>query len=441
MLKKVLSLFIVACFLACPVAAFAGETDVLIHKLVEKGVLTPNEAQILMDETKQDVAKQNAKGTNEAIPSWVQTIKIKGDTRVRFEGIKDKQATSGSSTKYLTHERLRVRLGMEAKPNDLMKVGIGIATGKANDPRSRNITLGNSTDATTNGTTATGPDYTPGSGKNILLDYAYAQYTPVKFATITAGKFQNPMWSPWDMIWKGDITPEGAAVQLNYPVNSDLSLFMNTLGFALRNPDAAGAKNTGMYAVQPGVVWNITPTITMKSALAYYAFNNLRGNPKFSYSKGGNRLCDSSANYCNNYDSIQPSAELGFQNPFGEILPYVSIFGDYIKNMSAHHLTSTSGYDAGVKFGYEKVADWKQWQVRGAVSKLGKDAWVDAFTDSDRYQKGKTDTISYEGILEFGLGKNSSLVVDYYYSQMLLQQAVGGRLPEKLIQVDWNLKF
>ena len=121
MVKKLLWFMAAAFLIIRPGLALAGETDLLVQKLVDKGILTATEAQILMDETKQDVAKQNAKGTNDAIPSWVQTIKIKGDTRVRFEGIKDKSASSGAASKYLTHERLRVRLGLEAKVNDKMK--------------------------------------------------------------------------------------------------------------------------------------------------------------------------------------------------------------------------------------------------------------------------------------------------------------------------------
>ncbi|MBF0569878.1 MAG: putative porin [Candidatus Omnitrophica bacterium] len=448
--------------------AVAGEMDLLVQKLVEKGVLSAGEAQELVTETHEQIKKQNAMGTNDLLPQWVQTMKIKGDTRVRFEAIKDKSALYGASkvypydplagastnnTKYLTHERLRVRLGLEANPNDQMKVGIGIATGKGSDPRSRNVSLGNDN-------TSTGTDYDSASPKNIVLDYAYAQYTPLQYATITAGKFQNPIWSPWDMVWKGDITPEGMAVQLNYPINSDLKLFVNNLDFVLRDADALGAKQPGLYAVQPGVSWNITPNTNLKSAVAYYQFENLRGNPRISYGVGGNRVYTTSgvydpiyattSVYGNNYNSIQPNAELGFKEPFGGLVHYASIFGDYIKNLSAHHLTSVSGYDVGVKFGVEKVSDWKEWEMKLATSKMGKDAFVDAFTDSDRYQKGMTGTQSYEGIFEFGLGKNSSLVLDYYYSFLIDKTNLvstgpttygSGHRPEQLLQIDWNLKF
>ena len=425
-------------------SAWAGEVDLLVQKLVEKGVLTAGEGQELITQTREEIKAKNAKGTNEEIPQWVENIKIKGDTRVRFEAIKDKGVHD------LTHERLRVRLGVESKVNDQMKVGIGIATGKPSDPRSRNISLGNSTDS------YNGTDNYAGSAKNIELDYAFAEYTPIRWATITAGKFQNPVWSPWDMIWKGDITPEGAALKLNYNLSPSLNVFMNDMAFILRNPDSGtkGRQNSAMYALQPGVSWNMTDNINLKSALAYYMFQGIQGQPRLGYSVGGNtanQACNQGATgsatcYNYNYDSVSPSAELGFKNPFGETIgayiPYASIFGDYIYNVSSKHSnTGRGGFDTGVKLGYEKVADAGQYTLKLATSKIGANAWLDAFTDSDRYKKGYTNTQSYEGILEYGLGKNTSLVFDYYYSYQLDKQAAGGRQPEQLYQVDWNLKF
>ncbi|MBF0485716.1 MAG: putative porin [Candidatus Omnitrophica bacterium] len=450
MFQKLVAMMIAVCVVVGFSAGVssAGETDLLVQKLVEKGVLSAGEAQELLTQTKEEIKKQNSMGTNELIPTWVQNTKIKGDVRVRFEDIKDKAA------KDLTHERLRVRLGLESKINDQMKIGIGMATGKPSDPRSRNISLGNSTDS------YNGTDNYAASAKNIQLDYAYADYTPFQYATITAGKFQNPIWSPWDMIWKGDITPEGAALKLNYPVASNLQLFMNNMAFILRNPDSAikGVQNESLYAFQPGVSWDVTSNINLKSALTYYRFLNLKDQPRIAYSTAVANATNSTYSGCNqgaaastacytyNYDSLSPSAEIGFKNPFGEsigsVIPYASIFGDYIYNISHSHPTDgRGGFDAGVKLGYQQVSDKAQWQLKLATSKLGRDSWVDAFSDSDRYKKGSTNTQSYESILEYGLGKNTSLVVDYYYSFLLNKSASAGRAPENLLQIDWNLKF
>ena len=435
--------------------AYAGEVDLLIQKLIDKGVLSAGEGQELLVETKEAVKKQNASGTNDAIPQWVQNTKIKGDLRLRYEGIRDKRLSNGSGTKVLNHERLRVRLGVETKVNDQMKVGIGIATGKQSDPRSRNVSLGN--DNAISGST----DPNPASPKNIVLDYAYAEYTPFQYATIIGGKFQNPMWNPWDMIWKGDITPEGAAVKLNYTVSPSLQLFANNMVFVLRNSDSASdgtlsggqtkGKEPRLLALQPGLNWNVTDNTGLKAAVAYYKFAGVKGHPMFAYSKGGNSLSGNlTGNYVYNYDAVNPGAELSFKQPFGGLVPWAALFGDYIYNVSsAHPSTGRAGFDYGVKFGYEKVADKNQWTAKLAVSHLGRDAWVDAFTDSDRYRKGMSNTRSYEAIFEYGLGKNTSLVLDYYYSYYLGKNwtspgtaiTMANSAPEQMLQVDWNLKF
>ena len=67
---------------------------------------------------------------------------------------------------------------------------------------------------------------------------------------------------------------------------------------------------------------------------------------------------------------------------------------------------------------------------------LGKDAFIDAFPDSDRYG-GATDAEGHEAIVEYGLSKNVTLGVDYYYARRIEAAAN----PEHLVQADLNLKF
>ncbi|NLE65273.1 MAG: hypothetical protein GX606_05105, partial [Elusimicrobia bacterium] len=74
MLRKFVWVLAAAVLVVCPQPAHAGETDLLVQKLVEKGILTPYEAQILQDDIKQDVNNQIAKQENSAIPSWVQSL-------------------------------------------------------------------------------------------------------------------------------------------------------------------------------------------------------------------------------------------------------------------------------------------------------------------------------------------------------------------------------
>jgi hypothetical protein len=411
-----------ACVIACPGLALAGETDVLVQKLVEKGVLTPYEAQIVLDETKQEVAKQNAKGTNDAIPSWVQTVKIKGDMRARYQLDADKNQKNES------RGRLRMRLGVDAKPNDQMKVGIGLASGNTGDPRSTNSTWGNS--ATAN---------TPAGTSAIILDYAYGEYKPLPALTLTAGKFKNPLWQPNDMLWDTDLNPDGLAVQLSSSLLSNLDLYMNNMLFVMYENRSADYSDPMMLAVQPGFKYDVTDNVSLQGAVTYYQNSNVGNRSTFASTKSTNSI--SGGKYRYNYNALQPSAELGFSNIFGDwFLPYVALSGDYVYNTSMQKgLNGRDGWDAAVKFGDKKVSDKGMWQGKLMYARLGRDAFLDIFPDSDRYS-GKTNMKSYEGILEYGLGKNTSLVFDYYRAESLTKSGAT-TTPQQVFQVDWNLKF
>ena len=192
--------------------AKAGEVDLLVQKLVEKGILTPGEGATLITETKEEVKKQLASGKSESVPSWVQNVKLKGDFRFRY------QYDRHTTTKNENRARIRARVGVQAKVNDKMKVGVGIATGKSSDPRSTNITLGQ--DGIISGTSTS--DSNPGSFKNIILDYAYGSYVVNNNMTLTVGKFSNPLWRVTDLLWDSDMNPEGFNVSLTHKFSSSM---------------------------------------------------------------------------------------------------------------------------------------------------------------------------------------------------------------------------
>lgn len=413
--------------------SYAGEIDILVQKLVEKGVLSPGEAQQIVTETKEEVKKEIASAKYEMIPEWLQKVKLKGDFRLRYEWDKDKGQDDNNRA------RIRVRLGTDVKVNNQMKVGVGIATGKTSDPRSTNVTIGNS--STSN---------TPASFKDIILDYAYAQYNPTTWFTLTGGKMKNPVWQPTDLLWDTDLNPEGAAAQFDYRINPKINVFSNLLYFWMRN-DTRSDKQPMMFAIQPGINYNITDRIGLKTAVADYIFTGVKGTSIFATYDGTNSTSPLSGGtrvYPFNYNSLNPSFELGIRDPFAGInnylatkIPFVSLYGDYIYNYSPQVESSKDGWDLGLKFGHEKIGDWGQWQAKFLYAKLGKDAWLDIFPDSDRYN-GKTNMKSYELIYEFGLGKNTSIALDYYYSKSLTQPNDRVKhAPQQVLQVDWNLKW
>lgn len=417
--------WLLAAQLASATLAFAVESDVdrLLEFLIKEKVLTQEKA----TEFRADLAiKKQDEKQPATVPDWVQSIKLKGDVRTRYEWDQNKGQDD------YNRARIMARLGLEGKINNKVKLGIGIATGSSSDPRTSYVTLGSNV-----GQTST--TNTPDSAKNVVLNYAYGEYTPFKELRLIGGKFPDTIWRPTDAFWDTDINPEGVGINFDYKLNSKVGLFWNELLNVLRN-DARTDKQVFMSVTQPGVNIAINDNINLKSALAVNVFTNIKGATKFSTSASTNSVT-SGSQYKYNYNSFQPSVELSFKEPFGGLVPYAALFGDYVYNFSLpSSATGKGGYDYGLKFGDAKVEDWKKWQAKIIYSKLGRDAWLDIFPDSSRYS-GKTNDQAIEAQFDFGLGKNTSLTLDYYYARSLTKSSGGDRAAAQVLQIDWNIKF
>jgi hypothetical protein len=165
-----------------------------------------------------------------------------------------------------------------------------------------------------------------------------------------------------------------------------------------------------------------------KLGVAYYGFQNVQGTA-LEHSSGTNTLHDDVLMY--DYDAVNPSVELGFG--MDSPVDYVGLFSDMVMTFDPD--SQNIGYLGGVKFGAKKVKKLGQWQFKYMYRYLEHDAWIDAFPDSDAYG-GATGVKGHEVGLELGLGKNSSLALDYYN-----MDPIDGGENQGVIQVDWNLKF
>lgn len=412
-------------FLAMSESCRAGEVDVLIEKLVEKGILTPVEAQIIRDETIQTVQEQNAAGKNTALPKWVQTIKIKGDFRLRYQTERRMHAARSRN-----RGRVRYRLGVESNVTNGVKVGAGLASGGA-DPRSTNQTFENSFQH---------PD--------LRLDYAYGEYAPNAGMKMAGGKFlmKDYLWNTTDFMWDSDINPEGASAHFERPLAQGLDGFFNGGVWVLDEVDGntSGFTNTDhadpfMHYMQGGLKWEHAPDensgVDATLAGIYYGFNGVKG-AQLENDKDINTTSGSNLRY--DYDSYGVSAKTGVVNVFGglpmHIDEYIAVFGDYLTNPDPEE--QNVAWAAGAQFGNKKVAEKGQWQAKYIYAWLGKDAILDTFPDSDRYG-GSTDMYGHEAIVEYGLLKNVTLALDYYQTQRIK----AAKALEHLFQADINFKF
>ena len=434
-MKKFLTVFAVAVIVGLCIGvslSYAGEIDILLQKLVEKGVLTAGEAQQIGTETKEQVKADIAEGKFSSLPAWVQNTKLKGDFRLRYQRDHAQSSSSTNASNNRDRARVRVRLGIDSKVNEKLKTGIGIATGLSDG----------STDASrsTNATLENGF-----SKKAIALDYAYAEYSATPWLTLKVGKFKNPLWEPGDLIWDTDINPEGAEVKFSKKLSSKTEVFLNTGALIVDEINTAtNGKDPYILAVQPGVNYQISDTASIKGAVSYYnavnaKFLSLDGKVSTNSATVGGALN-------NDYVNITPALELTMKDSLKALkidLPYLALFGEYVDNIAQDVTRDNTGYMIGCKFGAEKVAKWGDWQVRYNYAMLGKDSVLDILPDSDRYG-GKTGMRAHEVMIDWGLGPNTWLGFDFYNAWKIpgnFPAASNRTAPTWVYQFDWNMKF
>lgn len=156
-------------FTVISINSYADDTSELILKLlIKKGIITQEE----VDGLKAEIKKSGEKGagsTEEAMKehvkksSWSEKIKVKGDLRFRNDY---QRPCSGT---YVNRQRIRARVGLEAKILDNLEGGIGLATGGTSD------TSGRSTNQSLQRAF---------SIKAFDLDMAYLTWKPYEFVTL-----------------------------------------------------------------------------------------------------------------------------------------------------------------------------------------------------------------------------------------------------------------
>jgi hypothetical protein len=423
MKKKLLILLIlytaVALVLGTAAAARAGEIEVLVEKLVEKGILSPAEGDKILRETKEEVTKQTKEGKfSPVLPEWVQKTKLTGDFRLRYQwNDKDKEEERHRG-------RFRVRLGIETQVADDIKFMFGLASGTG-DPRSTNQTFGGSNEK-----------------KDINIDYAAIEYAPKRCLNnkeigikLTGGKFRNPLFTVSQLIWDSDITPEGGAGEFSYNFTNNFGLFTN-VGVMVLEENSKDSSDPFMWVIQPGFDWKINYATNLKWTAGYYSIDNVEGG-ELKYSSGSNTRVKNKTTgkdvYKYDFDAFTSTFQLGFKEPFG-LVRYASLFGEYVNNPDPSD--NNQAFLVGFNFGHEKVKEFKEWQFILDYRRLERDSVLDILPDSDFYE-GSTNAKGPHSSFVYGLKKNVNFSLNYFYGE----QIHGPARPEHVMQTDLNFKF
>lgn len=241
-------------------------------------------------------------------PEWAQRIRFYGDLRARYEGqfyptgndpklvnfnsintgnpydLSDNNpyfAPTYNTSQDRDRARLRLRIGADIDVSDNILAGFRFASGDSNSPVSLNQTIG-------------------GNGGNfskyaLWIDRAYMRYQPSEDFNFSVGRFDNPFWSPTDLVWYRDLGFDGFAAQLKHEVapgvtpffvagafptyNSDLNVGYNVAPNLDLNglPGKYASNDKWMYGVQAGVGVKFDPQSSFRFGVAYYDFTDTQG--------------------------------------------------------------------------------------------------------------------------------------------------------------------
>ena len=400
------------------VAQAESDVDILLDTLVQNGTLTPVQAGQVrrqIAETKEARNKQLAK---EIVPDSARNVKWSGDMRLREET--RERVGDGKDT---NRQRIRFRLGMDAKVSDNLKVGARLASGSTTDPISTNQTLNTSF-----------------NHKTLVLDRAFTEYTPEVAALnevkLTGGVIANPFWTLGQLVWDEDLNFDGAAVHLAKEFGP-VTLFTNDGMFSL---DTDIVRSSALWSTQGGVILKpftdtedeLLKNFKMTGAVAYHDYMNVtsKASDVTAVTTAGG-LKGNSGNL-KDLNLLNPNFELASQY---RDVP-VSTFFDWVHNTGAP--SQNDGFQVGVKLGKARVPCdlLKGWEGGYYYERLESDATFGAFSDSD-FGNGGTNHTGNVYWLKVAVLKNSVVGLKIF-------QTTEVKLPKanaNTYQMDWVTKF
>lgn len=425
-------------------AAQAGEIDVLVNRLVQKGILTPAEAQIVVDETKIQVSKDLAQAKSLSVPEWTQRIKWGGDVRFRTQGDWGKTRglstpTTGTGTvtkEQRIRERVRGRFYMEGKVNNFTYGGVRFAGG-ATDPRSTNDTLDGYFDK-----------------KYVMFDQYYMRFEAPSdiirsygqyFSDLKlwAGKFNIPFQYS-ELVWDSDINPGGIAFQYVSPdiktgILPDLNAYGN-IGMFWLNEFQNVNTDSLLFGYQVGLKSDVFGPLGTEANLgvALYDFANIKNKAPTVTANTNTRTWQGDGLATTNFGQLRyeylvfdllltldNSKIMDWDFPHG-------FYADFIHNPCA---PLGNGLLVGAYIGKKKLKVPGDWKARAEWRYIERDAIPDFMPDSDFYgfgtwasytnalgagnngipAAGGTNGKGINLACEYQLLKNTVLSLEYYW--------------------------
>ena len=365
------------------------------------------------------------------------------------------QGETFDPTQATQRTRVRVRLGLMGDLNDEWSYGVGIATGS-----------GTSGATSTNQTLGQGSSTAPGYFNKypVQLDRAYVRYQPSAASEVNLGRFKNPFVGT-ELVWDEDLSFEGISASAKGPVSEFSDVFATFGWFPLTTRTPGKSINRSLIGGQVG--WQRSLGLRpnkFKLAAGLYKYKGIEGQPESGLYTSANTDYLSSeypagvrqrGNTLVRINSIEPSSSSscpsqladcantwGLASSFKELNLTTSLelaeFDpvhlvltlDMVKNLGYDEQAttkrtgvkfldlSTFGYLTSIKLGSKSIRERGDWSLSASYRRVGSDAVLDAFADSD-FGLGGTNNKGIVLSYSLGIAPNSWVSAKWMSSDLL----------------------
>jgi len=364
--------------------AFAQSSDALLNKLVEKGILTTEEARQLKTETDKNFT--TAMSTKNGMPDWVTSLKFGGDFRGRFDSIGAANDAAVDRNRW----RYRARFGFVATIRDDFEVGLRLLSGDVDSGITSGLSgLGSNQSFQNNA-----------SKKGIFLDQVYGKWSPLHTddwkGSLTFGKMEDPFEFSQLGVGMGmgidsDYTPEGGALQLEYKLASDHKLRWINGAFVV---DEISASSADPYFVgsQLRLDSKWSPHVSSSLGVMLLSFSNvdkLSNGSMPNANVGNTRYIPSGTNQANGiplykFNPILADASVTYlfdHAPFYKGAFPVRLAGTYLNNPAAPSGADNYAWCTGFVIG--KAGKRGTWEIAYCYKWLGANSIWEEVVDDD----------------------------------------------------------
>jgi hypothetical protein len=293
--RLILATAIAGLFGASAAPAFSADTETLLDKLHEKGVLSDDEYEQMRTEARADRRAQALKEAQQVekedkaksaspslkVPDALKSMELYGDLRLRYENRIARAASDAATSEERQRWRYALRLGLRGDVSDNFFYGLRLDTGTYG--RSAWVTM-----ADDNNNNASKSSQSNKTSDAVAVGLAFIGWKPTDWAQVIAGRQSNPLYTT-SMVWDPDITPEGLTEKFNFKLSDNANLFAVAgqylytqigkrtgawTGATLNspNPGLGSSQSAMLYAAEVGGAYKFSENTAAKAAVNFYKY-------------------------------------------------------------------------------------------------------------------------------------------------------------------------